>query len=292
MKAYFPERVSPARRRWTGKELREKSVVYAVRRRTKNTRGKLLSPTRSELVERSFAHVCDTGGAKRTWIRRLLSVNKQHPMAAAVGNLSTIMRVIWGIGSPGALEGLRALLQPDWNHFRRLVSVLENLLGRAVQSGNPASRSTVAARSFLKRHHKRLCPRPARAPRTRITSTRPRKSARNHPRNFSAGRPLNTLTVGVRPDVFRPGRAGPYPALGLCGPRCHGEASESHSYRKRGLPCSGRRVSVRSSPSSCASSSLKRLGPPIDSRRIRRRSSPRRMSTAMACSRSTSSRPA
>ena len=99
MKAYIPERASPARRRWVGKDPREKKVVHAARRRTKSEHGKLLSRTRSELVERSFAHVCDTGGARRTWLRGLHSVTKRHLMVAAARNLSTIMRVICGIGS-------------------------------------------------------------------------------------------------------------------------------------------------------------------------------------------------
>ncbi|MFG0332401.1 MAG: hypothetical protein ACF8TS_03470, partial [Maioricimonas sp. JB049] len=29
---------------------------------------------RSELVERTFAHVCDTGGSRRTWLRALGNV--------------------------------------------------------------------------------------------------------------------------------------------------------------------------------------------------------------------------
>jgi transposase len=60
MKAHIPARASPARRRWVGKDPSEKKVVHAARRRTKSEHGKLLSRTRSELVERSFAHVCDT----------------------------------------------------------------------------------------------------------------------------------------------------------------------------------------------------------------------------------------
>lgn len=92
------------------------------------TDSKLLSRTRSELVERSFAHVCDTGGARRTWLRGLESVTKRHLIKAAARNLSTIMRVICGIGSPRALQGLRALLQLAWTHLGQLVSALERLV--------------------------------------------------------------------------------------------------------------------------------------------------------------------
>ena len=99
----------------------EKKVSNATRRRTKGARGKLLSRARSELVERSFAHVCDTGGARRTWLRGLASVTKRHLMVAAARNLSTIMRVLFGIGCPKALQGLRALLQLAWTHFGLLL---------------------------------------------------------------------------------------------------------------------------------------------------------------------------
>jgi len=132
MQAYISERASPTQRRWTGKAPSEKIAVYGARRRTKSEHGKLLSRTRSELVERSFAHVCDTGGARRTWLRGLKSVTKRHLMVAAARNLSTIMRVICGIGSPRALQGLRALVQLAWNHFGRLISALENQLGRSI----------------------------------------------------------------------------------------------------------------------------------------------------------------
>ena len=145
MKAYIPERASPARRRWVGKDPREKKVVHAARRRTKSEHGKLLSRTRSELVERSFAHVCDTGGARRTWLRGLQSVTKRHLMVAAARNLSTIMRVICGIGSPRALQGLRAILHLAWTHFGQLVSALENLLDRSVAYGATTVRPILAA---------------------------------------------------------------------------------------------------------------------------------------------------
>ena len=48
------------------------------------------------------------------------------------------MRVICRIGSPRALQGLRALLQLAWTHFDRLISALEHLLGRAIGDGNAA----------------------------------------------------------------------------------------------------------------------------------------------------------
>jgi hypothetical protein len=66
-------------------------------------------------------------------------------MVAAARNLSTIMRVICGIGSPRALQGLRALLQLAWTPFGRLISTLEHLLGREVGWARGTGSSSLAA---------------------------------------------------------------------------------------------------------------------------------------------------
>ena len=50
-----------------------------------------------------------------------------------------------GIGSPRTLQGLRALLQLAWTHFGRLISAIENLLGRSVGYGAVIDRATAAA---------------------------------------------------------------------------------------------------------------------------------------------------
>jgi transposase len=125
MRTYIPARASPHRRRWTDKDPREKQAVYATRRRAKSQRGKRLCRLRSELVERSFAHACDTGGARRTWLRGLTSVTKRHLMMVAARNLSTIMRVIVGFGGPRGLQGPCALLQLAWTHIWQLLSAFE-----------------------------------------------------------------------------------------------------------------------------------------------------------------------
>ena len=135
MRAYIPERASPQQRRWTDKDPNDKRAVYATRRRTRSARGRQLSRLRSELTERSFAHVCDTGGARRTWLRGLVNVTKRHLMVVAARNLSTIMRMLCGIGGPRSLQGLRALLQTAWNHLERLVEVFNRLLTAPVRYG-------------------------------------------------------------------------------------------------------------------------------------------------------------
>jgi hypothetical protein len=73
-------------------------------------KGKRLGRLRSERVERSFAHVCDTGGARRSWLRGLEDVTKRYRIAAAAHNLGRIMRLLFGIGKPRVLQAPRALV--------------------------------------------------------------------------------------------------------------------------------------------------------------------------------------
>jgi len=50
--------------------------------------------------ERSFAHVLDAGGARRTTLRGLENLNKRFKLSAAIYNLSQLMRKLWGVGTP------------------------------------------------------------------------------------------------------------------------------------------------------------------------------------------------
>src|SRR6185437_12819189 len=75
------------------------------RRRVKGARSKRLQKRRSEVVERSFAHVCETGGARRTWLRGLEDVSKRYAVQVAAHNLGLLMRKLLGVGKPRTLQG-------------------------------------------------------------------------------------------------------------------------------------------------------------------------------------------
>lgn len=105
VRTYIPEPDSPYERRWTDKPPEHKAAVYANRRRMNGDRGKRLQKKRSELVERSFAHICETGGARRTWLQGLEKVNKRYKMVAAARNLGLMMRSLFGSGKPRCLQG-------------------------------------------------------------------------------------------------------------------------------------------------------------------------------------------
>ena len=105
LRTYIPEPNSGYERRWSDKPPEFKEAVYANRRRVKADRSKRLQKKRSELIERSFAHVCETGGARRTWLRGLEKVNKRYTIVTAARNLGLIMRGLFGIGKPRCLQG-------------------------------------------------------------------------------------------------------------------------------------------------------------------------------------------
>jgi transposase len=114
IRTYIPEPQRKHERRWTDKPAEFQQAVYNNRRRVQRNKGKQLQRRRSELCERTFAHICDSGGGRRTWLRKLLNVTKRYLIAAAAHNLGRILRTLFGIGKPKALQAgfdLAALAQ-------------------------------------------------------------------------------------------------------------------------------------------------------------------------------------
>src|SRR5262245_36920093 len=95
---------------WQDKPESWRRAVQGNRRRVRGTRSKRLQRKRGELVERSFAHVCETGGGRRTWLRGLVNVTKRYVVQVAGYNLGVLMRKLFGVGKPRALQGARGLL--------------------------------------------------------------------------------------------------------------------------------------------------------------------------------------
>jgi transposase len=109
VRTYIPEPDRKHRRTWKGKSPKHQAAVYANRRRVRGDRSKRLQKVRSEYVERSFAHVCETGGARRTWLRGLENVRKRYIVHVAARNLGLMLRKLFGVGTPRGLQGLRGL---------------------------------------------------------------------------------------------------------------------------------------------------------------------------------------
>ncbi len=104
VRSYIPE---PERgpRKWEGKQ-KEQQQVYANRRRMTGRRGKDLQKLRSELTERSFAHMYETGGMRRTHLRKRNNILKRLLLHAVGFNLALLVREKYGIGKPRTLQGV------------------------------------------------------------------------------------------------------------------------------------------------------------------------------------------
>jgi hypothetical protein len=111
VRTYVPEPKRNHQSRWTDKPEEYKTAVYANRRRVRGARSKRLQRLRSERVERSFAHVCETGGARRCWLTGLAKVSKRYLLQAAARNLGLILRKLFGMGTPRGLQPEGALTE-------------------------------------------------------------------------------------------------------------------------------------------------------------------------------------
>ena len=87
------------KRNWKGKAAQKKNV-HANRRRIRGKRGKGLLRRRGELVERPFAHRLDRGRLRWLHVRGKSNVRKQELLLAAAQNLSLLLRVAYGAGTP------------------------------------------------------------------------------------------------------------------------------------------------------------------------------------------------
>jgi transposase len=110
-----------------------RQAVNANRRRVKGARSKRLQKRRSEYVERSFAHVCETGGARRTWLRGLPDVTKRYVVQVAAHNLAVLVRKLFGIGKPRTLQGATGRRAGVIRGFSGLYWLAAALAGRTYQ---------------------------------------------------------------------------------------------------------------------------------------------------------------
>ncbi|MGH7472084.1 MAG: transposase [Longimicrobiales bacterium] len=91
-----------------------RAAVRAARRTVRSRSGKALLARRGELLERSFQHVLDAGGARRTTLRGRENIRKRYLLQAMAANLSLLLRTLTGIGTPkqalAAAEQLQRLI--------------------------------------------------------------------------------------------------------------------------------------------------------------------------------------
>ena len=92
------------RRRWRD-DYATQRAVYANRRRARGKRGERLQRLRGERVERSFAHMYETGRMRRTHLRGHSNILKRLLIHAGAFNLGRLLRHLVGFGTPRSLQG-------------------------------------------------------------------------------------------------------------------------------------------------------------------------------------------
>jgi len=144
VRTYIPERRQKSRC-WTNKPVEYEVAFRANRRRVRSTKGRRLNRWRSERAERSFAHVCETGGGRRSWLRGLVNVSKAYTLKCAAYNLGLLLRKVWGLSKPRSLaDRLLAL----WAVLNWLWEQLSGWLTQPLVLGLPSTPSGGCDRRF------------------------------------------------------------------------------------------------------------------------------------------------
>lgn len=105
-KTYIPEPQRPHPLKLSERPESQRRAILNNRVRTKRSKSKAMQRRRSEMVERTFAHLCETGGCRRSHLRGLTKVAKRYTIAAAAHNLGRILRKLTGTGKPKGLLGV------------------------------------------------------------------------------------------------------------------------------------------------------------------------------------------
>jgi transposase len=124
---------------WIDQEA-ERDAVYANRRRIRGNRGKQLLRKRGELLERPCAHLYETGGLRRMYVRGHENVLKRLLVHAGAFNLSLWMRTLFGIGTPRGLQGrlttLGAVFSMLWSFIHDAIALISSRIHRQLVSVN------------------------------------------------------------------------------------------------------------------------------------------------------------
>jgi transposase len=115
MRSYISE-PDRGRRRWRNKAAAQ-VAVYGNRRRIRGERGKRLLRQRGERVERSFAHLYETGRMRRTHLRGHPNILKRLLIHVGAFNLSLVLRKKLGAGTPRGLAALKKALGRSLERF-------------------------------------------------------------------------------------------------------------------------------------------------------------------------------
>lgn len=110
-RTYIPAPKNPGKKRHFRDKggMLAREAFYANRARCARAKGKKYLRKRGELLERTFAHACETGGHRRTRLRGRSNVRKRYLVHIAGLNLGIVMRARFGHGTPREMAGAAAL---------------------------------------------------------------------------------------------------------------------------------------------------------------------------------------
>ena len=136
-RAVIPEPKRQARK-WEEAQEAERAAVESTRERVASEEGRALLRQRSEKVERSMAHMYETGGMRRVYLRGHNNILKRLLVHACGYNLGVLMRSLTGVGTPRSLQGQRSagvlarkgLENALWGALGRLLGVPGSLQAR------------------------------------------------------------------------------------------------------------------------------------------------------------------
>lgn len=148
LRTYIPEPQRQDPWNWDNFTAEERRAVTLNGQRVKRAKSKALQKRRSEMVERSFAHVCETGGGRRCWLHGLEKVRKRYLIQTAARNLGVILRTRFGVGTARSLQGA-------WAGAIGLVSALLSFLWSLMKPPTGGSRPR---RPFSRRNRPRFPP--------------------------------------------------------------------------------------------------------------------------------------
>lgn len=145
VRSYIPE-PDRGKRKWDGKEVEQKAV-YGNRRRMQGKYGKRMMKRRGEFIERSFAHMYETGAMRRTHLRGRDNIKKRLLVHASAFNLSLVLRSVIGKGTPRGLQGRKRLVSNALSMLLRALGI--NLVIVGNDSRKEMTRSSLYNCKFL-----------------------------------------------------------------------------------------------------------------------------------------------
>jgi transposase len=130
-RTYIPERDNSGRK-WTDKSWEMQQAFYANRTRVRRPKSKALQRIRGELIERTFAHACETGALRRVRLRGRENVKKRYLAHIAALNLAIVLRKALGAGTPrGVADARRGLFVCILVIWAAIIAMARRLLDSA-----------------------------------------------------------------------------------------------------------------------------------------------------------------